>query len=67
MTDLRNQDGLQMDNGSPPKWIVEGPQMDSGKIQMGCNETIWIMAVPKWIEVGPKWIMAGPYKDCGNT
>jgi hypothetical protein len=35
MTDLRNQNGLQMDNGSPPKWTVEGPQMDSGRTMYG--------------------------------
>jgi hypothetical protein len=53
MIDLKNQDGLQMDNGSPPKWtvvrsngqwkdpkwMVAGPCMDYGSTQMDSSMT----------------------------
>jgi hypothetical protein len=28
------------------KWTMEGPQLDNGKFQMDCSETIWIVVGP---------------------
>ncbi len=60
-------------DSSKIKWIVEGPQLDNGKNQMDCSETIWTMVGPKWIMVvprivtRPKWTMVGPCIDYGST